>query len=116
MLSMLTLDDDETSSSIQNSTDNQRMLLLSMTNTPESCYTLRKAGCIPLLIELIHPRANSNSNDTEGMFLQPPPEIIQVRAARALKNIVNFNPDEKEKKKEHRYCFLTLVIKCKEFS
>jgi hypothetical protein len=45
---------------------------------------------------LIHP---PQTQRMEGM---QPPEIIQVRAARALKNIVQFNPDEKEKKKELR--------------
>lgn len=73
--------------------DHNRMLLLNLTNSPESCIALRRAGCIPLLIEILHPP----STPLPGMR---PPEIIKTRAARALKNIVQFNPDEKLKRKE----------------
>lgn len=75
--------------------DQNRMLLLNLTNSPESCIALRRAGCIPLLIEILHPP----STPPPGIR---PPEIIKTRAARALKNIVQFNPDEKLKRKELR--------------
>ncbi|CAL8094415.1 unnamed protein product [Orchesella dallaii] len=75
--------------------DHTRMLLLNLTNSPESCIALRRAGCIPLLIDILHPPPSPPL----GM---KPPEIIKTRAARALKNIVQFNPDEKLKRKELR--------------
>jgi hypothetical protein len=76
--------------------DHQRMLLLNMASSPESCLALRRAGCIPLLIELMHP---SQAVTDGGM---QPPEIIRTRATKALRNIVQFNPDEKVKRKELR--------------
>jgi len=76
--------------------DHQRMLLLNLANSPESCLALRRAGCIPLLIELMHPSHSASDGDMQ------PPEIIRTRATKALRNIVQFNPDEKVKRKELR--------------
>lgn len=117
LLSMLTLGMDQppevpTSATSTSAVDHNRMLLLNLTNSPESCIALRRAGCIPLLIEILHPP----SSPPPGMR---PPDIIKNRAARALKNIVQFNPDEKLKRKELRvlkllegirvYCFAVRV-------
>ncbi|ODN05402.1 Adenomatous polyposis coli protein [Orchesella cincta] len=105
LLSMLTLGMDQQQEASTSSSgggsgntaalDHTRMLLLNLTNSPESCIALRRAGCIPLLIDILHPPPSPPL----GM---KPPEIIKTRAAKALKNIVQFNPDEKLKRKELR--------------
>lgn len=51
------------------SSNADRMLLLSMANTPESCLTLRRAGCIPLLVEIIHPpRGSDGTKGTKNLI------------------------------------------------
>lgn len=106
LLSMLTLGMDQqqheastftaAGGSNSSASDQNRMLLLNLTNSPESCIALRRAGCIPLLIDILHPPSSSSTPNIR------PHEIIRTRAARALKNIVQFNPDEKLKRKELR--------------
>ena len=60
-------------------------------------------GCIPLLIQILHP-----SNLPEEAHAS---SETKARAARALKNIVQFNSDEKIKRKELRVLKLLEVIR-----
>lgn len=55
---------------------------------------MKKSGCIPLLIQILHP-VNLAPNEHPSLE-------TKARAARALKNIVHFNSDEKQKRKEIR--------------
>ncbi|NXH18973.1 APCL protein, partial [Bucco capensis] len=72
--------------------------LLAMSSSQESCLAMRKSGCLPLLIQILH--------DSEG---EPgPPESpsgakdARMRANAALHNIIFSQPDEGQAKKEMR--------------
>ncbi|NXQ74870.1 APCL protein, partial [Quiscalus mexicanus] len=72
--------------------------LLAMSSSQESCLAMRKSGCLPLLIQILH--------DSDG---EPgPPESptgakdARMRANAALHNIVFSQPDEGQAKKEMR--------------
>nr|XP_018914919.1 PREDICTED: adenomatous polyposis coli homolog isoform X3 [Bemisia tabaci] len=62
--------------------------LLLMTNSPDSCMAMRKSGCLPLLVQLLH-GADESPTVKEG-------------AAQALRNIVHSNSDEKQGRREAR--------------
>ncbi|KAM6041494.1 adenomatous polyposis coli protein 2 [Chlamydotis macqueenii] len=72
--------------------------LLAMSSSQESCLAMRKSGCLPLLIQILH--------DSDG---EPgPPESpagakdARMRANAALHNIVFSQPDKGQAKKEMR--------------
>ncbi|XP_050306295.1 adenomatous polyposis coli protein-like isoform X2 [Anthonomus grandis grandis] len=61
--------------------------LLALSTCPESCLAMRQSGCIPLLVQLVQ---SDKDNET------------RKKAAQALYNLVNSQPDEKIKKREIR--------------
>lgn len=78
--------------------DDMSRTLLAMSSSQESCQAMRKSGCLPLLIQILH--------DSDG---EPgPPESptgakdARMRANAALHNIVFSQPDEGQAKKEMR--------------
>ncbi|XP_075632645.1 adenomatous polyposis coli protein 2 isoform X2 [Balearica regulorum gibbericeps] len=78
--------------------DDMSRTLLAMSSSQESCLAMRKSGCLPLLIQILH--------DSDG---EPgPPESpagakdARMRANAALHNIIFSQPDEGQAKKEMR--------------
>ncbi|RVE44291.1 hypothetical protein evm_011015 [Chilo suppressalis] len=61
--------------------------LLDMSRSVESCIAMRQAGCIPLLVQLIHSKV---------------PRDIRDRAAKALRNIIHTQTDDKAGRREAR--------------
>ncbi|KAM6235910.1 adenomatous polyposis coli protein 2 [Porphyrio hochstetteri] len=78
--------------------DDMSRTLLAMSSSQESCQAMRRSGCLPLLIQILH-----NSDGEPG-----PPESpsgakdARMRANAALHNIVFSQPDEGQAKKEMR--------------
>ncbi|XP_015741743.1 adenomatous polyposis coli protein 2 [Coturnix japonica] len=78
--------------------DDMSRTLLAMSSSQESCLAMRKSGCLPLLIQILH-----DSDHEPG-----PPESpssakdARMRANAALHNIVFSQPDEGQAKKEMR--------------
>ncbi|XP_048783665.1 adenomatous polyposis coli protein 2 [Lagopus muta] len=78
--------------------DDMSRTLLAMSSSQESCLAMRKSGCLPLLIQILH-----DSDREPG-----PPESptgakdARMRANAALHNIVFSQPDEGQAKKEMR--------------
>ncbi|NXA42949.1 APCL protein, partial [Eudromia elegans] len=72
--------------------------LLAMSSSQESCVAMRKSGCLPLLVQILHDAAREPG----------PPEPAagakdtRMRANAALHNIVFSQPDEGQAKKEMR--------------
>ncbi|XP_078412149.1 adenomatous polyposis coli protein 2 [Cetorhinus maximus] len=78
--------------------DDMSRTLLAMSSSQDSCVAMRKSGCLPLLIQLLHdserdsgPSRNS-SNSKEA----------RARASAALHNIIYSQPDEGQAKREMR--------------
>lgn len=61
--------------------------LLDMSRSVESCIAMRQAGCIPLLVQLIHSKVARETRD---------------RAAKALRNIIHTQTDDKAGRREAR--------------
>ncbi|KAL4703837.1 hypothetical protein ACJJTC_016804 [Scirpophaga incertulas] len=61
--------------------------LLEMSKSVESCIAMRQAGCIPLLVQLIHSKVSRDTRD---------------RAAKALRNIIHTQTDDKAGRREAR--------------
>ncbi|XP_066257958.1 adenomatous polyposis coli homolog isoform X2 [Euwallacea similis] len=61
--------------------------LLALSSCPESCLAMRQSGCIPLLVQLVQSDKESEN---------------RKKAAQALHNLVNSQPDEKIRKREVR--------------
>lgn len=61
--------------------------LLEMSRSVESCIAMRQAGCIPLLVQLIHSKLPRETRD---------------RAAKALRNIIHTQTDDKAGRREAR--------------
>lgn len=61
--------------------------LLDMSRSVESCIAMRQAGCIPLLVQLIHSKFPRETRD---------------RAAKALRNIIHTQTDDKAGRREAR--------------
>lgn len=63
---------------------------LDLSRTPETCLTLRRSGCIPLLVQMIHSADGSGPNDN----------MVRKRAGMALHNVVHSHTDEKAGRRE----------------
>ncbi|XP_072929417.1 uncharacterized protein [Epargyreus clarus] len=83
--------------------------LLDMSRSVESCVAMRQAGCIPLLVQLIHSKVPRETRD---------------RAAKALRNIIHTQTDDKAGRREARvwrlleqvreYCYaLEDLVECR---
>uniref|UniRef100_A0A8C3XKA3 APC regulator of WNT signaling pathway 2 n=2 Tax=Chelydra serpentina TaxID=8475 RepID=A0A8C3XKA3_CHESE len=72
--------------------------LLAMSSSQESCLAMRKSGCLPLLIQILH------DTDREPGGPQSPGsgKDSRMRANAALHNIIFSQPDEGQAKKEMR--------------
>ncbi|CAG0907735.1 unnamed protein product, partial [Darwinula stevensoni] len=80
--------------------------LLTMTQSPEACVTMRQSGCLPLLVQLIH---GDQTHEAGTMPLE-----ARQKAAQALRNVVNADPDEKRNRRENRV--LRLLEHIRDFS
>ncbi|XP_034976945.2 adenomatous polyposis coli protein 2 [Zootoca vivipara] len=73
--------------------------LLAMSSSQESCLAMRKSGCLPLLVQILH------DTDREPEAPESPGvagKDCRMRANAALHNIVFSQPDEGQAKKEMR--------------
>ncbi|XP_067410920.1 adenomatous polyposis coli protein 2 [Emydura macquarii macquarii] len=78
--------------------DDMSRTLLAMSSSQESCLAMRKSGCLPLLIQILH------DTDREPGAPESPGsgKDSRMRANAALHNIIFSQPDEGQAKKEMR--------------
>ncbi|XP_074834363.1 adenomatous polyposis coli protein 2 [Carettochelys insculpta] len=78
--------------------DDMSRTLLAMSSSQESCLAMRKSGCLPLLVQILH------DTDREPGAHESPGggKDARMRANAALHNIVFSQPDEGQAKKEMR--------------
>ncbi|XP_032702827.1 adenomatous polyposis coli protein 2 isoform X2 [Lontra canadensis] len=71
--------------------------LLAMSSSPESCVAMRRSGCLPLLLQILHgAEAGAGSSGAPGA------KDARMRANAALHNIVFSQPDQGLARKEMR--------------
>ncbi|XP_016065209.1 PREDICTED: adenomatous polyposis coli protein 2 [Miniopterus natalensis] len=75
--------------------------LLAMSSSPESCVAMRRSGCLPLLLQILHGTEDGagGRNGTPGA---PGAKDARMRANAALHNIVFSQPDQGLARKEMR--------------
>ncbi|XP_078280000.1 adenomatous polyposis coli protein 2 isoform X2 [Rhinoraja longicauda] len=72
--------------------------LLAMSSSQDSCVAMRKSGCLPLLIQLLH----DSEREAAGSAADGGNKEARARASAALHNIVYSQPDEGQAKREMR--------------
>ncbi|XP_069784209.1 adenomatous polyposis coli protein 2 [Narcine bancroftii] len=78
--------------------DDMSRTLLAMSSSQDSCVAMRKSGCLPLLIQLLH----DSERDTGPSRNSGGDKEARARASAALHNIVYSQPDEGQAKREMR--------------
>ena len=68
---------------------------LELSKSPDTCTTLRRSGCIPLFVQMIH-------SDSD--------EVSRKNAAQALHNVVHCHPDDKVGRRESKVLKLIEII------
>ncbi|KFO28896.1 Adenomatous polyposis coli protein 2 [Fukomys damarensis] len=75
--------------------------LLAMSSSPESCVAMRRSGCLPLLLQILH-GAEAGAGGRTGNPGAPGAKDARMRANAALHNIVFSQPDQGLARKEMR--------------
>ncbi|XP_005406023.1 PREDICTED: adenomatous polyposis coli protein 2 isoform X1 [Chinchilla lanigera] len=75
--------------------------LLAMSSSPESCVAMRRSGCLPLLLQILH-GAEAGAGRRTGNPAAPGAKDARMRANAALHNIVFSQPDQGLARKEMR--------------
>ncbi|XP_051967396.1 adenomatous polyposis coli protein 2-like [Xyrauchen texanus] len=71
--------------------------LLAMSSSQESSIAMRKSGCVPLLVQILHEGGRGEAAGTGGYSRE-----ARSRASAALHNIVYSQPDEGQARREMR--------------
>lgn len=75
--------------------------LLAMSSSPESCVAMRRSGCLPLLLQILH-GTEAGVGGRNGAPGAPGAKDARMRANAALHNIVFSQPDQGLARKEMR--------------
>ncbi|XP_040485603.1 adenomatous polyposis coli protein 2 isoform X2 [Ursus maritimus] len=75
--------------------------LLAMSSSPESCVAMRRSGCLPLLLQILH-GTEAGTGGRNGSPGAPGAKDARMRANAALHNIVFSQPDQGLARKEMR--------------
>ncbi|XP_070478413.1 adenomatous polyposis coli protein 2 isoform X1 [Equus przewalskii] len=75
--------------------------LLAMSSSPESCVAMRRSGCLPLLLQILH-GTEAGPGGRNGNPGAPGAKDARMRANAALHNIVFSQPDQGLARKEMR--------------
>lgn len=75
--------------------------LLAMSSSPESCVAMRRSGCLPLLLQILH-GTEAGAGGRNGTAGVPGAKDARMRANAALHNIVFSQPDQGLARKEMR--------------
>ncbi|XP_040275740.1 adenomatous polyposis coli protein 2, partial [Bufo bufo] len=77
--------------------DDMSRTLLAMSSSQDSCQAMRRSGCLPLLIQILH------ETERDGRTLESQSfKDARMRANAALHNVIFSQPDEAQAKKEMR--------------
>ncbi|XP_019512976.1 PREDICTED: adenomatous polyposis coli protein 2 isoform X2 [Hipposideros armiger] len=75
--------------------------LLAMSSSPESCVAMRRSGCLPLLLQILH-GTEAGAGSLNGTPRAPGAKDARMRANAALHNIIFSQPDQGLARKEMR--------------
>ncbi|XP_075061663.1 adenomatous polyposis coli protein 2 [Mixophyes fleayi] len=77
--------------------DDMSRTLLAMSSSQDSCQAMRRSGCLPLLLQILHETERDvRTHETQGF------KDARIRANATLHNVIFSQPDEGQAKKEMR--------------
>ncbi|KAI4828661.1 hypothetical protein KUCAC02_022740, partial [Chaenocephalus aceratus] len=79
--------------------------LLALSSSQDSCIAMRKSGCVPLLVQILHEAPSGGEAVTEGTVTGCSREA-RSRASAALHNIIYSQQDEGQARREMRVLHL----------
>ncbi|XP_018419952.1 PREDICTED: adenomatous polyposis coli protein 2 [Nanorana parkeri] len=77
--------------------DDMSRTLLAMSSSQESCQAMRRSGCLPLLLQILHETEQDGRTKDSQNF-----KDARMRANAALHNVIFSQPDDGQAKKEMR--------------
>ncbi|XP_069819613.1 adenomatous polyposis coli protein 2 [Dendropsophus ebraccatus] len=77
--------------------DDMSRTLLAMSSSQDSCQAMRRSGCLPLLLQILHETERDGKTLESQSF-----KDARMRANAALHNVIFSQPDEGQAKKEMR--------------
>ncbi|XP_046905451.1 adenomatous polyposis coli protein 2 isoform X1 [Hypomesus transpacificus] len=77
--------------------------LLAMSSSQDSCIAMRKSGCVPLLVQILHNIPGATEEALRGAGCN---REVKSRASAALHNIIYSQPDEGQARREMRVLHL----------
>lgn len=78
--------------------------LLALSSSQDSCIAMRKSGCVPLLVQILHeaPGGGGGPGDAAGATAAGCSREAKSRASAALHNIIYSQQDEGQARREMR--------------
>lgn len=78
--------------------------LLALSSSQDSCIAMRKSGCVPLLVQILHeaPGGGGGPGDAAGATAACCSREAKSRASAALHNIIYSQQDEGQARREMR--------------
>ncbi|XP_063770384.1 adenomatous polyposis coli protein 2 isoform X2 [Pseudophryne corroboree] len=77
--------------------DDMSRTLLAMSSSQDSCQAMRRSGCLPLLLQILHETERDvRTHESQGF------KDARIRANATLHNVIFSQPDEGQAKKEMR--------------
>ncbi|KAJ0065742.1 hypothetical protein NL108_017561 [Boleophthalmus pectinirostris] len=76
--------------------------LLALSSSQDSCVAMRKSGCVPLLVQILHESQADAKNDAKTLDKASCSREARSRAAAALHNIIFSQSDEGQGRREMR--------------
>lgn len=87
--------------------DEMSRTLLALSSSQDSCITMRKSGCVPLLVQILHETPDSNDGHKQSSSVRE----AKSRASAALHNIIYSQQDEGQAHREMRVLHLLEQIR-----
>lgn len=94
--------------------DEMSRTLLALSSSPDSCLAMRKSGCVPLLVQILHEGTRSGGRPEQsgsGAAVRGCSREAKSRASATLHNIVFAQQDEGQARREKRVLLLLEQIR-----
>lgn len=96
--------------------DEMSRTLLALSSSQDSCVAMRKSGCVPLLVQILHDGPSSSGRLTpdqsaSGATLTGCSREVKSRASATLHNIIFAQQDEGQARREKRVLHLLEQIR-----
>lgn len=94
--------------------DEMSRTLLALSSSPDSCVAMRKSGCVPLLVQILHDGAASTSSldqPASSATVAGCSREAKSRASATLHNIIFCQQDEGQARREKRVLLLLEQIR-----